>query len=77
MRTASKGKSLPHQPLLVESSFSSSDTLIPSTSKDADGTQELKLKIYEVAGLTDGTSLQSFGLDVLFISGPVESSKGL
>ena len=39
---------LQHQRVRVEASLASSDTLIPSTCKDADGTQELKLKIYEV-----------------------------
>ena len=50
MCRACKGKSLGHPRVLVESSLASSDTLIPSTRKDADDTQELKLKIYEVAG---------------------------
>ena len=44
-------KSLGQQRILVASSLASSDTLIPSTRKDADDTQELKLKIYEVASL--------------------------
>ena len=48
MRIACRGKSLQHQRGLVESSLASSDTLLPSMCKDADGTQELKLKIYEV-----------------------------
>ena len=53
MRIACRGKSLQHQRGLVESSLASSDTLLPSMCKDADGAQELKLKIYEVAALIE------------------------
>ena len=77
VRRARIGKSLQHQLLIVEASLAPSDTVIPSTCKDADGTQELKLKIYEAAGLTHGTSLRNLGFHVLFTSELVESSTGL